>query len=146
VRPRDETLVLHSPSCFVKFPFPAAQGPCFPCQASRYLELKNIKGENHHTPTCISHEHSLQFKMAENGTAPSGATDAVLKPSDPVPEGAMPVKGLDFNDFKNVDITAAELVANMAQMGFQASSIGQAAKIVDGMVCDCVFSFVMFPS
>jgi len=58
----------------------------------------------------------------------------------------MPVKGLDFNDFKNVDITAAELVENMAQMGFQASSIGQAAKIVDGMVCDCTRVLPMFAS
>jgi deoxyhypusine synthase len=77
--------------------------------------------------------------MAANGAAPSGATDAVLKPSDPVPEGAMPVKGLDFNDFKDRDISVAELVENMTQMGFQASSIGQAAKIVDGMVCTDVF-------
>lgn len=77
--------------------------------------------------------------MATNNAAPSGATDAVLKPSDPVPEGAMPVKGLDFNDFKNRNITAAELVENMAQMGFQASSIGQAAKIVDGMVRTSLF-------
>lgn len=74
--------------------------------------------------------------MAANGAAPSGATDAVLKPSDPVPDGAMPVKGLDFNEFKDRDITVAEMVENMAQMGFQASSIGQAAKIVDGMVCN----------
>lgn len=51
----------------------------------------------------------------------------------------MPVKGLDFNDFKNRNITAAELVENMAQMGFQASSIGQAAKIVDGMVRTSLF-------
>lgn len=76
--------------------------------------------------------------MAANNAAPSGATDAVLKPSDPVPEGAMPVKGLDFNNFKDRDITVAELVENMAQMGFQASSIGQAARIVDGMVCSDV--------
>jgi deoxyhypusine synthase len=81
--------------------------------------------------------------MAANGAAPSGATDAVLKPSDPVPEGAMPVKGLDFNDFKKSDITVAELVENMAQMGFQASSIGQAAKIVDGMVCTDMFCHIM---
>ena len=52
------------------------------------------------------------------------------------------MKGLDFNDFKNSDITVAELVENMAQMGFQASSIGQAAKIVDGMVCTGVFIFL----
>lgn len=85
----------------------------------------------HIKPEVSSHK----LKMAANNAAPSGATDAVLKPSDPVPEGAMPVKGLDFNDFKDRDITVAELVENMAQMGFQASSIGQAAKIVDGMVC-----------
>jgi hypothetical protein len=143
VRPRDETLVLHSPKLFCKVSIFGSR-PCFLCQASRYLESKEHPRKIHHTPTIISHEHSLRSKMADNGTAPSGATDAVLKPSDPVPEGAMPVKGLDFNDFKNVDITAAELVANMAQMGFQASSIGQAAKIVDGMVCNCVFSFILF--
>ena len=69
-----------------------------------------------------------------NGTAPSGATDAVLKASDPVPEGAVPVEGLDFDAFKDRNVTAAELVEKMGNMGFQATSIGQAAKIVDGMV------------
>lgn len=66
--------------------------------------------------------------------APSGATDAVLKASDPVPEDAVPVVGLDFEKYREKDITAAEMVASMANMGFQASSIGQAAKIIDGMV------------
>lgn len=147
MRPRDETLVLHSQSCFVKFPLSAADH-VFCAKPRDILNRNTSKKEFHHTPTTISHELSLQFRMTENSAAPSGATDAVLKPSDPVPEGAMPVKGLDFNDFKNVDITAAELVANMAQMGFQASSIGQAAKIVDGMVCNCTFSFsfLMFGS
>ena len=68
-----------------------------------------------------------------NDTAPSGATDAVLKPSDPVPAEAMPVKGLDFNDFRDRDITVAELAENMASMGFQATSVGQAVKIINGM-------------
>jgi deoxyhypusine synthase len=69
-----------------------------------------------------------------NGTAPSGATAAVLKPSDPVPEDAIPVEGLDFNDFTNRNVTVAELVEKMGSMGFQASSIGRAAQIIDGMV------------
>ena len=69
-----------------------------------------------------------------NGIAPSGATDAVLKPSDPVPEGAVPVKGLDFDAFADRNITVAELVENLANVGFQATSIGQAADIVNGMV------------
>ncbi|KAF2160741.1 hypothetical protein M409DRAFT_70270 [Zasmidium cellare ATCC 36951] len=68
-----------------------------------------------------------------NGTAPSGATDAVLKPSDPIPEGAVPVKGLDFDAFADRNVTVAELVENLAKVGFQASSIGQAVDIVNGM-------------
>lgn len=71
-----------------------------------------------------------------NGTdAPSGATNAVLKPSDPVPKGAMPVKGLEFDDFKDRNVTVPEMLEGMAEMGFQASSLGQAVQIVDGMVC-----------
>lgn len=68
---------------------------------------------------------------------PSGAADAVLKPSDPVPQDAIPVVGLDFDAHAGRDITAAELVANMANMGFQATSVGQAAKIINEMVTFC---------
>ena len=75
--------------------------------------------------------------MASNGipsqAAPSGVADAVLKPSDPVPEGAIPVQGLDFNNYVDRNVTVAELVDSMTTMGFQASSIGKAAKIVNGM-------------
>ena len=69
-----------------------------------------------------------------NGTPPSGATDAVLKVSDPVPEDATPVDGLDFEKFADRNVTVAELVTGMTNMGFQASSIGQAVEIVNGMV------------
>lgn len=71
--------------------------------------------------------------MASDGSAPSGATDAVLKPSDPMPQDAISVTGLDFDAYRNRNITVAELVQNMSTMGFQASSIGQASRIVDGM-------------
>lgn len=79
--------------------------------------------------------------MTSNGhssaheSAPSGATGAVLKSSDPVPEGAVPVKGLDFDKFADRDVTVAELVDHLTRVGFQASSIGQAADIINGMVC-----------
>lgn len=66
--------------------------------------------------------------------APTGATDAVLKQSDPVPEDSVPVSGLDFDKYAKKDITVADMVANMTNMGFQASSVGQAAKVIDGMV------------
>ncbi|KAK5166166.1 Deoxyhypusine synthase [Saxophila tyrrhenica] len=69
----------------------------------------------------------------ELGAAPSGATEAVLKPSDPVPEGAIPIQGLDFSEYAGRNISVAEMVEKMGSMGFQATSIGQAAKIVDGM-------------
>lgn len=94
-------------------------------------------------PTLFS-SFILHLIMAMNGAgangadAPSGATDAVLKPSDPVPEGAMPVKGIEFDSFKDRNISVTELLEGMTQMGFQASSIGQAAQIVDGMVCEAV--------
>ena len=68
-----------------------------------------------------------------NGSAPTGATSAVLKPSDPVPSGAIPVTGLDFNTFSNRNLTVAELVDSMSNTGFQASSIGRAAQIINGM-------------
>lgn len=78
-------------------------------------------------------QHSMATSGVPNGTAPLGATDAVLKPSDPVPQEAIPVKGLDFNAFQGRNITVAELVDNMSNMGFQATSVGQAVKIVNGM-------------
>lgn len=72
---------------------------------------------------------------AQNGQdAPMGATDAVLKPSDPVPEDATPVKGIEFNDYAGRSITVDELLAGYTTMGFQASSVGQAVKIINEMV------------
>lgn len=71
---------------------------------------------------------------AINNSAPSGAAQAVLKPSDAVPEDAQPVSGIEFDKHAQNDITAAELVEGMANMGFQASSVGQASRIIDGMV------------
>ena len=66
--------------------------------------------------------------------APSGATDAVLKPSEPVPDGARQVQGIDFDNYADRSITIDELVAGMASMGFQATSVGEAVRIIEGMV------------
>lgn len=65
--------------------------------------------------------------------APSGATAAVLKPSDPAPEDAIPVSGIDFNQYAGKDISAADLVSSMTTMGFQATSLGQAAQLINEM-------------
>lgn len=70
----------------------------------------------------------------EDANAPTLATGAVLVKSEPVPEGTRPVKGVEFNDYEGRDITAAEIVNNMASMGFQASAVGEAARIINEMV------------
>ncbi|RJE27444.1 Deoxyhypusine synthase [Aspergillus sclerotialis] len=65
--------------------------------------------------------------------APSSATDAVLVPSDPVPEGTHQVRGVDFDRFQGRDITVAEMVENMADMGFQGSAVSEAARELNNM-------------
>ena len=67
--------------------------------------------------------------------APSGATDAVLKPSEAVPEDAQKIQGIEFNKYADRDITVAEMVEGMGSMGFQASAVAQAVKIIEDMVC-----------
>jgi len=71
------------------------------------------------------------------GGAPSTATDAVLKPSQPLPEGSRVVQGVEFNKYSGRDggIAVEELVSGMAGMGFQASAVAEAARIVEEMVC-----------
>jgi hypothetical protein len=65
---------------------------------------------------------------------PSNATDAVLKPSEPVPDGSREVQGIDFNDYAERNITVEELVGGYANMGFQATAVGEAVRIVNEMV------------
>lgn len=65
---------------------------------------------------------------------PTIAADAVLKPSDPVPEGMQQVSGLEFDDFRERDMTVTEMVAGMATMGFQASAVADAVRIINDMV------------
>ena len=71
---------------------------------------------------------------AINEPAPAEATTAVLKPSDPVAEGAQKVSGINFDDHAHRDITVSELVAGMANMGFQASAVAEAVRIINDMV------------
>ncbi|KAF2866460.1 Deoxyhypusine synthase [Massariosphaeria phaeospora] len=70
---------------------------------------------------------------SEGAAAPSTATDAVLKPSAPVPTGARPVQGIDFDHYARHSITVEELVGGYADMGFQATSVGEAVRIVNDM-------------
>lgn len=77
-------------------------------------------------------------KIVNNGApysqALESATNAVLKPSAPVPDGILKVSGIEFRDYKGRDITAAEMVSGMTGMGFQASAISDAARVINDMV------------
>ena len=69
-----------------------------------------------------------------HGPLPTSAADAVLKASAPVPEGAQRVRGIEFDRFEGRDITVDEMVAGMAGMGFQASAVSEAVRIINDMV------------
>lgn len=71
--------------------------------------------------------------QAPTTQAPTLSTDAVLKPSAPVPTDAPQVSGIEFDDYADRDITVAELVSNMSAMGFQASAVADAARIINDM-------------
>jgi deoxyhypusine synthase len=70
----------------------------------------------------------------KNGAVPSSVTAAVLVKSNEMPEGSQKVEELDFNKFTGRPITVDDLISGMNHMGFQASSIGQAVKIINDMV------------
>jgi deoxyhypusine synthase len=69
-----------------------------------------------------------------DGQAPtSAATDAVLVKSDEMPPDAQKVEELDFNKIKG-PITAEHLLLGMKNMGFQASAMAEAVRIINDMV------------
>lgn len=65
---------------------------------------------------------------------PSAATEAVLVKSINMPEDAQKVEELDFNNFKGRPITVDDLYRGMKHMGFQASSMCEAIRIINEMV------------
>ncbi|KAL8706605.1 MAG: hypothetical protein Q9201_000352 [Fulgogasparrea decipioides] len=64
---------------------------------------------------------------------PITATDAVLKPSAPVWPEARAIQGLDFNHYAQKALTVEELVGHMTCMGFQATAVAEAVRIINGM-------------
>ncbi|KAF7900332.1 uncharacterized protein EAF01_007634 [Botrytis porri] len=64
---------------------------------------------------------------------PSSVMDAVLVPSNEMPVNAQKVEELDFNKFARRPITVDDLLSGMNNMGFQASSIGEAVRIINDM-------------
>ncbi|EJT71666.1 deoxyhypusine synthase [Gaeumannomyces tritici R3-111a-1] len=71
--------------------------------------------------------------MSQEGQPPTQAKDAVLVQSVEMPEGSQKVEELDFNKFKGRPITAEDLLEGMKHMGFQASSMSEAVRIINEM-------------
>ncbi|KAM3545151.1 Deoxyhypusine synthase [Beauveria bassiana] len=65
-------------------------------------------------------------------SAPSGAKDAVLVKSEDMPADAQKVEELDFNKL-NRPVTAHDLFMGMRHMGFQASAMSEAIRIINEM-------------
>jgi deoxyhypusine synthase len=66
---------------------------------------------------------------------PLSVAAAVLTPSHEMPQGSQKVEELEFNAFAGRPITVEDLISGMNHMGFQASSIGEAVRIINDMVC-----------
>jgi len=56
-----------------------------------------------------------------NNKSSQKSTEAVLKDSAPVPEGVPHIGGIEFDDFKDRDVSVTDLLLSMTNMGFQAS-------------------------
>lgn len=71
--------------------------------------------------------------MSEEGQKPGLANEAVFVSSDPVPEDAVEVTGIDYSKAESRNSTAKNLIKGMRNMGFQASSLSEACEIIDEM-------------
>ncbi|KAI9895039.1 MAG: Deoxyhypusine synthase [Vezdaea aestivalis] len=75
----------------------------------------------------------MESKPNPPSAPPAAATEAVLKPSAPVPEGSTITKGIDHNAFQDHEMTVSELVEGMSNMGIQAGAISKAVQIINEM-------------
>ncbi|KAH8677771.1 Deoxyhypusine synthase [Xylariales sp. PMI_506] len=73
------------------------------------------------------------MSAGDQNIPPSAATDAVLVPSDELPADAQKVEEIDFNAFRGRPITVDDMLLNMRHMGFQASAMGEAVRIINQM-------------
>jgi hypothetical protein len=109
-----------------------------PAQASSYPLLRTPGGLRNSIDWCQISARTRKMTggkpKPKNGNAPDQAKEAVFVSSEPVPEGVLPVRGIDFNLHKDRDISVVDLVEGMSNMGFQASAIGDAVRIINEMV------------
>jgi len=64
-----------------------------------------------------------------DSTIPSGASAAVLQPSDPIPDTAISVQGPNFD----TPLSLQQFLRSYERIGFQANSLGKAIDVVNKM-------------
>ena len=77
--------------------------------------------------------------MASSSNVPSGASAAVLKPSEPMPDFAVSVEGPNFDE----EMDLRKLLDSYSRIGFQAHSLGKAIDIVNKMVLASINSCLL---
>jgi hypothetical protein len=103
---------------------------------SRATDLKILFGakdfriDSSSTPATFDNSRAAAAMASSSANVPSGASAAVLKPSEPMPEFAVSVEGPNFD----VPVTLDNLLDSYARIGFQAHSLGRAIDIVNKMV------------
>lgn len=80
--------------------------------------------------SCSRLQCSLLHMAANISSIPTGASSAVLKPSDPVPEEAVAVQGPNFDE----PLTLEQFLGSYERIGFQANHLGKAINVVNKMV------------
>ena len=71
----------------------------------------------------------MTTNTSSSGT--NAAHASVLTPSEAIPADALHIKGPDFNNA----ITLQELLASYEKIGFQATGMAKAIRIIEDMVC-----------
>ncbi|KAJ9122381.1 hypothetical protein QFC22_001803 [Naganishia vaughanmartiniae] len=69
------------------------------------------------------------MSTGESSSTPSGAHASVLMPSEAIPADALHIKGPNFN----TPVTLQELLESYEKIGFQATGLAKAIKIVENM-------------
>lgn len=94
--------------------------------------------ENHPSKSSESKEFTMAEPTSTTTTtnpAPTLSTDAVLKPSTPVPTSALEVSGIDFDTYTPIELsTLSKLVSQMSTTGLQATAVADAAAIINKMI------------
>lgn len=99
---------------------------CYSDTTELVVDLEQISTSAFHLRTIVGPNMN-----SSHTTIPDTAAAAVLRPSDPIPNDSVSVKGPDFERSFTLD----QFLGSYERIGFQANSLGKAISIVNKMVC-----------